>query len=500
MLRLMIVDDERVIRETIFRLIDWGNLGIEVIGLCKDGIEAYNMILDELPDIVMADIRMPGLTGLELAKKVHELEYPTKFIILTGYEEFEYAREAMKYGIRHYLLKPCREEQIKESILEVKKECLEAKRMKLVENQHTSMMKTICRDAMFHMILEGISFEQEEEWNVLKESYAQYFDFAHQPYIAMYVYFLEQEKMCQILERASFQKTFGSYMYGVYVKNTFILFGGIQDWNEELAQMFAGTGKVQCQKIQYENLTVFLKELTRKVRRYDTIYVIREAKLVPIFNLRNRMRHVKTLCGQLGNPAGLTKEELFEELIQITESTEGADAMRLLAENISMHLSMKNLCSSMETAEFIRNISETESVQKIRNLIRNYLEKIRERMKQQDCGYGPIADQVVQYVREHLSEPNLTLKRIAEEYLYMNVDYVGRQFQKATGKKFSQFLTEERIDFSKRLLMEDSSCKLQYLADQVGWGNNPQYFSQIFKKMEGTTPAKWIQKMQQGEN
>ena len=71
MLKLLIVDDEKIIRETMAGLIDWNSLGIQLIGTARDGIEAYNMILDEYPDIVLTDIKMPGLSGLELIQKIH---------------------------------------------------------------------------------------------------------------------------------------------------------------------------------------------------------------------------------------------------------------------------------------------------------------------------------------------------------------------------------------------------------------------------------------------
>jgi len=119
LLKLIIADDERIIRETISHLIDWNSLGIELIGSCSDGIEAYNMILDESPDIVMTDIRMPGLSGLELVERISQTCLNTQFILLSGFGEFEYAKTAMKYKVHHYLLKPCNEEQIIESMKEV---------------------------------------------------------------------------------------------------------------------------------------------------------------------------------------------------------------------------------------------------------------------------------------------------------------------------------------------------------------------------------------------
>ena len=69
MLKMIIADDERVIRETISQMLDWESIGIELIGVCKNGIEVYNMNVDESPDIVMTDIRMPGLSGLEVVRE-----------------------------------------------------------------------------------------------------------------------------------------------------------------------------------------------------------------------------------------------------------------------------------------------------------------------------------------------------------------------------------------------------------------------------------------------
>ena len=123
MLKLIIADDERIIRETISTIIDWKKYDIELVGLCRNGLEAYDMILDESPDIVLTDIRMPGMDGLELIRRIYETDLNTQFIILSGYGEFEYAKAAMKYGVRHYLLKPCSEIHILESIKDIAQDC-----------------------------------------------------------------------------------------------------------------------------------------------------------------------------------------------------------------------------------------------------------------------------------------------------------------------------------------------------------------------------------------
>ena len=122
MIKLLIVDDEKIIRETLLKHIPWEALGIRVIGTAQNGLEAYDVIMDEYPDIVMTDIKMPGLSGLELLQRIKRLHPEVEFIILSGYGEFEFAREAMQFGVRHYLLKPFKEEMIIQTVREVSEE------------------------------------------------------------------------------------------------------------------------------------------------------------------------------------------------------------------------------------------------------------------------------------------------------------------------------------------------------------------------------------------
>ncbi len=112
MYKVLIVDDERIIREGIGNSIDWDNYGFSLCGMAENGIDAYETIIRDVPDVVITDIKMPGMDGLELISKVNA-EYPQIiFIILSGYGEFEFANKAMKYGVKYYLLKPCDENEI----------------------------------------------------------------------------------------------------------------------------------------------------------------------------------------------------------------------------------------------------------------------------------------------------------------------------------------------------------------------------------------------------
>ena len=121
MLKLLIADDEKVIRESLAECIDWESLGIYTSACCANGIEVLEACIDELPDIVLTDIKMPGLSGLELIEHIQMLDKHVEIIIISGFREFEFAQKAMELGVRRYLLKPVEEDKLLTAALEAKK-------------------------------------------------------------------------------------------------------------------------------------------------------------------------------------------------------------------------------------------------------------------------------------------------------------------------------------------------------------------------------------------
>ena len=105
MWRVILVEDEVFVRESVKELIDWNSMGFEVAGEAGNGIEALQLIYELNPDLVLADIIMPQMDGIELLKKTREAGFKTKFVMLTCMNEFEYLRQAMEYGASNYILK-----------------------------------------------------------------------------------------------------------------------------------------------------------------------------------------------------------------------------------------------------------------------------------------------------------------------------------------------------------------------------------------------------------
>lgn len=122
MYKLLIVEDEKMIRDGLVNQVPWSEYGYETVGSCSNGASALDMIRRELPDVVLTDIKMPVMSGIELMERIKN-DYPKiKIVILSGYNEFEYARKGIEYGAYSYVLKPTKEKDFSEVFLRLKKE------------------------------------------------------------------------------------------------------------------------------------------------------------------------------------------------------------------------------------------------------------------------------------------------------------------------------------------------------------------------------------------
>lgn len=135
MLKVFLVEDEIIMREGIKRKINWEQEGFEFVGDASDGELAYPLILQSKPDILLTDIKMPFMDGLELSRLVKKELPDTKIVILSGYDEFEYAKEAINIGITEYLLKPITSQQLLEALKKVEEMILEENSRKLQSHE-----------------------------------------------------------------------------------------------------------------------------------------------------------------------------------------------------------------------------------------------------------------------------------------------------------------------------------------------------------------------------
>lgn len=496
MFKLIIADDERLIREALSTTINWKAYDIELVGVCRNGIEAYDMIQDEAPDIVLTDIRMPGMTGLDLIKQSSDAGLSIQFILLSGYSEFEYAKSAMRYGVKHYILKPYDDQQIIESICECKKDCLQMRLNQQLHNEQIAALSNTLHNVMSSTLNDCIC--QEKSLDIILSNYEPYLDFQFTSYQLLYVYYLEFDNFESFLfELKQYVESTmpNTILYGVYVNYTLLLFFKNTGENQHHLQTFIQQLDLANQPVAldtqlfiYSCLKDLLEEITPKLKRFGMIYYINNYHAIYTCNYDVVIAQIYELYSQILTGDTNCLNLLIEQLNSISNI---AFFKQLSASLLLKVTSDYPSQSTFELTNWLLQIDKEENLVTLKELINGKLKEIL-RIGTETASYSFMTRQIFEYVNNNLSDSNLTLKHIAENYLYMNVDYVSKKFHKEAGRKFSQYLTETRIQRAKHIISIAPSTSVQSIALQVGCGNNPKYFSQIFKKLEGIPPSEYI--------
>ena len=507
MFKLLIVDDEPFIRESMTTMINWKALGINLIGTAADGIEAYNIILDEYPDIVMTDIRMPELSGLELIQKIRNINKETIFIILSGYSDFEYAKEAMKYGIRHYLLKPCTEEQIISCITETTQELTE----RMAQNQTKETTLKLSNNVFLSLFNQCIAYGCPINISNISNNYEKYLDFQSTPYELCHLYFVEKKNLREAIDLiGDFRKQElpgVSFQY-IYVKNTLLLFClSLPAWSRKLDEFLTDlTFQVQTvapvyKRVRFLSLEKMLEDLLPRISRYDTIYYSNGFEILPLCNYRSIIQHVMQLTEHLcsTDTPYVTQKKYIHQILEMLSGISDIEFLRQLASTILLRYASQYGFSTLRTAEYLLGFSGISNAPALLEDFHLKITELLEESRKMDSPEGLISTKIKTYVSEHLDNPDLSLKWISENYLYMNVDYISKRFFKETNQKFSNYLTEVRINKAKELLTGSGMVKIQYIAEKMGCGNNPKYFSQLFKRSTGMTPSNYIKMISGGK-
>ena len=134
MLDLLLVDDEKSVLEAMANTIRWENYGVRLVGTCGNAIEALHFMETSHLDVIITDVKMPVVDGIEMIKRAKEMGIKAEFVILSGFSEFEFAQRAMSLGVRHYLLKPCGEKELGEALMKVQQDC--AERLKAIPSSN----------------------------------------------------------------------------------------------------------------------------------------------------------------------------------------------------------------------------------------------------------------------------------------------------------------------------------------------------------------------------
>lgn len=534
-IKVFLVEDEMVIRRGIKNSIDWEKEGYIFCGEASDGELAYPMIIKEKPDILITDIRMPFMDGLELCKLVKEELPNIKILILRGYDEFDYAKEAIRLGVTEYLLKPIssgkllealngvsesirREKEDKDLVrkyMEEMRENTEHEKQKFFEQMiagNLSMADALetgkkyemnLSAGMYNLLLFRFTLGEENrksgellgeaEYAIKKLTERLEYVFEFQRDVEGWAFLLMADNEEQMSERVKeLSKDLEEIMKNY---STIAYFGGIGQpvaRLRELEESFREAERALAARFTMELNRIISVEDIRMAQNVDTLDDIEITSFGEIEKTRTMLEKF------LNNGAEDEIDEFVD--VYINELPEENLKSVLMRQYIIMdaYIVMMSFCEKIEgiegemqaQSEELKNSMKTiQTLEEIKNYIRMLLKKIigvRDTISGRR--YSDIIEIAKDQIRKTYMSDEISLNTIAAE-VGMSPSYFSSIFSKEMGKTFVEYLTEIRMDRAKELLM-CSSMKTSEIGYEVGY-KDPHYFSYIFKKTQNCTPKEF---------
>lgn len=536
-MRLLIAEDELWLRKRLVSTIDWSSYGISKVYEAEDGGEALEIALKEKPDIVITDIRMPELSGIDLMKKLNENSIFSKMIVVSGYDDFEYAQGALRMGAINYLLKPVDEEELLDSV----KRCVEE--LKKEKNKETVFDKqSAASEMLMEHIYEDLIFETSEKRTeeLLQKLSRKEIGFPFQSaavvnmQIREHTFFVNDKvksdmwSVYQWLRRNLQEDCYEcQYLYMRGSQIVLLLFG--DDPEAKFMERVENWVQLILEALQKElNISLFMAagDVTDDFSGIHRSYEMAQKKIKEkraeekrILALRNQETEqelntrfddvygeydFKLLIKEIRNGDSEKAQTELQAILQSSSRRlQSADMMKLQLFYMNFINRIAGACLpeceayadelAMQCMTVMREVIYIGSdtiVTEMWDCLRKFVEKLVE-VYQENNGKRKhwMIDQVLQYVEENYNTA-LSTRDIAGRF-FMNTSYFSILFHEQMGCTFSNYLINVRVEKAKMMLTQ-TNMKLYDIAEAVGY-TNVQYFSTIFKEKEGLTPSAFRQ-------
>lgn len=508
---VFIADDELIIRQGLKCIIDWEALGFTIIGEASQGMEALDFIVREQPDLVLIDIRMPKLLGLDVVQQAKKQGFAGHVIILSGFPDFNYAQAAIRCGVDYYLTKPIDEEELLDAVQNIKKT------LDSMDSQS---------DTWFH-------YRQKAHGMILLDILTDRADFSQ---LNISDLNLEADKyQVVIYEKYSHHATQLSYRFSDLLKVTNEENSSYENITIDNNEILLLKGTFALQKFQ-EFLAHYEREQKpQKDSPLDSLFItygqpVTDIRQVHIsyqqallllqrrFFCENKQHTIgyHQLPDQNPNQAFHLSPEVLQDYcdrligyIQAAKRNPMAETLRELEKNLyrslddipsiklfltDLYLSIKERISHLYHNMEIPFPGNGQTIEYINT--RYYLYEIilffTEQFEMIIHSIGNpssegVMDDIIHYI-EHNYMDNIKLENIAPLFGY-NSSYLGKIFAKKVGEGFNVFVDKIRIEHSKELL-ENSSLKVYEIAEKVGY-HNVDYFHTKFKKYVNKSPVEY---------
>ncbi len=526
--KIFLVEDEIVTRESIRDRVDWQAAGFEFSGEAPDGEMALPLIQAIRPDVLITDIKMPFMNGLELCKIVHESMPEIKTIILSGHDEFNYAQEAVRLGVTEYLLKPVSSQDLVTVLQKVgrqiEREAQERDRLQALQGQVLENLPAMQDNFLRQLVLgrvsmmEAIKESMQIKLKLIARSYLVVFvriAFANEDPSTLNQRYAESEQVIAEVARRGADVL----VFKMGLGETVLIFKG--DSAEHLREdgyLLAEAIKEAVRTQTKASMALGISEPCKYIGE------IPQAFIEAFEKVRTGAGVTQATPGaEAARPIELTRldpglteaylkfetpaafDRYFSAYLQPVPAE--IQATRLFREYILLDIlrTAANFVNELggDAGKVIPELTESEGFQAatanlpltrqwVYNVLRRALDFRDARIGHQ---YGVLIARAQDFIDSHFPDPALSLKTVAAS-VNLSSSHFSALFSRETGGTFIEYLTQRRIERAMTLL-STTNLRAAEISEAVGY-DNPQYFSTVFKKICGLTPIEYRQKTQRG--
>ncbi|MBC7961298.1 MAG: response regulator transcription factor [Vallitaleaceae bacterium] len=526
MYKLLIVDDEKIIRDGLRKLIRWEEYGIVICGEAGNGEEALALVPVIQPDIIFTDIRMPIMDGIKLIQEIQKMDKECKVVVLSGYDDFNLVRQAMRSGAVDYVLKPSGKEEIQLVIKEVINNIEDAMISKLQNNE---TMKLLKNNTLNRIIRNEISSRELREKLELLEM-----DLTNSPICIAIIEGIGEESLDS--QGESGQKEHASKTFEIFKKleeqiesqkqgivftdaNGYVvvifldvsleisnakfksvLEGCMREINEDMniKVSIALGNSVKTHRSIYKSYEEALKALKYQFV-FGTNCVLVYQEIADYFKDATNMIEIDSgLLTQMIIKRDIENVKEFVNQVFFKFNNKDAIADTYVLRNCALEIlivafqcfSERPMTDKKIVLHFkeqaLSEIVSMNSLKSMQTILINVIEQVICEMEHmQYTNYSKLVVDMIGCIQENYSDPNLSLQYLANHF-HVNTAYIGRIFKKETHISFADYLNSVRIEKAKELLIT-TNFKGSELCQKVGF-TNYNYFYIVFKKLTGLNP------------
>lgn len=497
--KVVIIDDEFIMRQGMKHMLEWEKEGFQIVGEASNGQEGLDVIERVQPNIVLADIVMPVLDGIEFSEILHRRFPEIQLIILSSYDKFEYVKSTLLNGAADYILKPTLNPEILLDTLrrtvekipglelqaEQKGSC-QSQMERVLSGYQERLDETLYAEYFPHTLYRMLGIDLKKACGNQKENMAHIKEMMHQFFheretaVSLAV-FLEEEILC--------------YIFNFRVKDEKTLLADIESCVDKIAHRYGSaffvTGK------SFSNMQEIKKHYTEEIREMvqKQFYYEHQNLLVT----EGRGCEKKEIRFPFAEYAGNLQRRHFREALEMftryvsyllerqTEEYRLKNLTKNLLYNYLMEMEQYDVESEKLKQKYFHALDDVSYVGKFREVFGRITQELEEFLTQKIESDDVKIIEIRRYIKEHYSDP-LELADIAEQFNF-NYHYLSSYFNRHAKEGFTEYLNKIRIEKACELL-ERQPDSIAEISSAIGYSDH-SYFCRVFKKMTGKTPSSY---------